>query len=277
VSPKLDVYSLAATLFHLVAGEPPFSARTPTEVCEQAQRGLPPVDPRCRDLPGALEQVLRTGLSADSARRPSLKEFVSSLRGRLNQSLADSLVPVEIVGDKPVELRLAVSKEVGPGRYAPVAASHPPVEGLVRNMKKVPRQPEQVRLRTGDRVRVEVIADRTGYVTVFNVGPTGDLNLLLPDDPPTSSTPPTIRANEPLHVLDVEMEPPVGRERLFALWTSRPLALEREQLQAVAARGEVPASEQYQATRNMAKMKKAVQQLRPEEGQVLVLEVEHGT
>src|SRR5262249_41125790 len=147
---------------------------------------------------------------------------------------ADSLVvPTEAGGAaRPVELRLAGSKEVAPGRYAPVAATHPPADGLVRNMKKVPRPPEQGRLRTRARVRLAVSADQTGYVAVSNSGPTGDWTLLSPDDPPPPATPPTIGANEPLHVLDVEMEPPVGRECLFAVWTSRPLALQPEQMQA---------------------------------------------
>lgn len=68
-----------------------------------------------------------------------------------------------------------------------------------------------------------------------------------------------------------------GRARLFAVWTSRPLPLRLEQLQAVVEREEIPASEQYQATRNMVKVKKAVEGLQPEEGQVVVLDVDHGS
>jgi hypothetical protein len=63
-------------------------------------------------------------------------------------------------------------------------------------------------------VRVEVLADREGYVTVFNVGPSGDLNLLYLDAPPAPEAPPTLCASQPLHVLDVELRPPTGRERL---------------------------------------------------------------
>ena len=64
-------------------------------------------------------------------------------------------------------------------------------------MKKVPPSPDQVRLRTGDRVRVEVSANRPGFLTVFNVGPTGNLNLLYPDadaqTPRQRRSPPTGR------------------------------------------------------------------------------------
>ena len=57
-------------------------------------------------------------------------------------------------------------------------AATPREPGAVRrDIKKVPKQPVQVRLRTGERIRIEVTADRDGFVVVFNVGPTGDLNL----------------------------------------------------------------------------------------------------
>ena len=59
-----------------------------------------------------------------------------------------------------------MSKEVGSGQYQPVAATHPPAGGLTRNMKKVPRPPEQVRLRTGDRLESSA---REGDVLVFRI------------------------------------------------------------------------------------------------------------
>jgi hypothetical protein len=264
VSPALDVYGLAATLFHLVTGEPPFPAKTMEELRRQIAQGLPTVDARCQVMPEALEQIIHSGLAADPRHRPGLPQFVATLRGRLNQSLADSLSLPAAGGAGPAHLRLAVSRQVGPDRYQPVAATRPAVGGLKRNMKKVPRPPEQVALRTGDRVRIEVVSDRAGHVTVFNVGPTGDLNLLYPDEAP-AATPPTIQAGVPLHVADVAMEPPAGRERLFAVWTRRRLALQAQQLQGIADRAEIPVSGPYQATRNMVRVKQAVGQLPPED------------
>jgi hypothetical protein len=175
-----------------------------------------------------------------------------------------------------VDLRLVVSRQVGPDTYQPVAATHPQPDRLKRNMKKVPRPPEQVRLRTGDRVRIEVSADRAGFVTVFNVGPTGDLNLLYPEETPTSASPPNIQPHQPLHVLDVEMQPPTGRERLFVLWSRQPLPLSLEQLQDLATQGGGPGSSPYRATRNMVRVKQSVQRLHPEDWHVVVLEVDHG-
>ena len=137
-----------------------------------------------------------------------------------------------------VDLLLIVSRQLGPQSFVRVAATHPqqPAGVLTRDMKKVPPPPDQVRLRTGERVRIEVVADKKGYVTVFNVGPTGNMNLLYPDaDLQPDSEPRPIEPYRPLHILDVEMTPPAGRERLFAVWSRQPLRV--EQLAGLADQG----------------------------------------
>ncbi len=275
LSPAMDVYSLAATLFHLVTGDVPFPAATTAELPQRIRQGLKAVDARCEGMPEPLEQVIRAGLAADPTRRPTPQQFVNALRGTLNQLLADSLpLPVAAIPNPGrVKLHLTVSREVGPNHYQPVAATQATVGKLTRNMKKVPRPPENVRLRSGERVRVEVVADQTGYVTVFNIGPTGDFNLLYPDEPLPAATPPTIQAGAPLHVIDVEMQPPAGRERLCAVWSRRPLT--PEQAQGILPGGTAP-SGPYQASRNMVRVKQAVQQLPPDEWQAVVLELDHG-
>jgi serine/threonine protein kinase len=196
-----DVYSLAATLFHLATGHQPFPGPAAADYLVQTARGLPVPDPRCRALPEPLEQIIRAGLAADPDRRPTLKGFVATLRGALNQLIADTLamvsapaLPLPTTGPParpaPVDLRLTVSRETTPGRFEAVVATHPPAARPTRDMRRVPPSPGQVRLRTGDRVRIGVVADRPGYVTVFNVGPTGILNLLHPT---TSRSPPLRR------------------------------------------------------------------------------------
>jgi hypothetical protein len=284
LTPQMDVYSLAVTLFRLATGAYPFLLPPGTttlhdaavqDLLDQVHRGLPEPDARCAGLPQALERLIRDGLKGDADRRPGLARFLEGLRGALNQSLADSLPVVEAeAGAAPVQLHLRVSRLLGPNDYRPVAARGARLDPLARNMKRVPPPPEQVPLRTGDRVRVEVLADRTGYVTVFNVGPTGDLNLLFPDEPAAGAGP-TAWANQPLQVPDVELQPPAGRERLFAVWSRRPLALSLEQLHGAVARGEVPLSEAYRATRNMVKVKQSVAQLPRGEWQAVVLELDH--
>jgi serine/threonine protein kinase len=300
-----DVYSLTATLFHLATGYRPFQGPIQADYLNQIARGLPVPDPRCRALPEPLERIIRAGLTSDPEQRPSLKDFVTDLRATLNQLLADSLtmslqsstsmpsteltpgagatppagpttVP-EPAQPAPVDLRLTVSRQVGAGLFMPIAATHPqsPSGRLSRDMKRVPPTPGQARVRTGERVRVEVVADCDGYLTVFNVGPTGQLNLLHPDDSAQLGAPRPIVANRPEHVLDVELTPPAGRERLVAVWTRRPLRLRLEQLSSLVEGGDLPASRPYRATRDMRRVQQSLEGLDRLDRHVVVLELDH--
>jgi serine/threonine protein kinase len=273
-TPAVDVYGLAATLFRLVTGELPFPGPSVPEFIGQIRRGLPERDPRCAGLPDELERIIRAGLAASAEARPPLPQFVAALRASLNRLLADDLPESAPRGQSmPVHVDLAVSRLSDAGQYEPVAATHPKPGGFTRDMKKVPRSPRQVHLRTGDAVRIDVLTDRAGYVTVFNIGPTGNLNLLYPDEPATGGSQQPVPAGRPLNILDVEMEPPTGRERLFALWSQAPLPLRPEQLQGLVEKVPGPTSRPYRATRDMKRIKQAVQQLR--DWHAVVLELEH--
>jgi serine/threonine protein kinase len=280
VSPALDVYGLASTLFHLVTGSHPFPGTRIGDLKEQIARGLPDPDPRCRELPKPLEQVIRAGLTASPDRRPGLKEFVASLRGSLNQLMADALTVTNGAArpKAPVSIRLNVSRRTDGGRYEPVATTHPQPDRLTRDMKRVPKPPDQVRLRTGERVRIEAVADSAGYLTVFNVGPAGHLNLLNPEIL-SAQAPAPVEAHRPLNIPDVEMTLPAGPERLFAVWSRQPLSLRLDQLHSLVepTSGATPASRPYVATRDMKRVQQTVQQLRPEDWHAVALELDHGT
>jgi len=162
VSPALDVYSLASTLFHLVTGSHPFHGTRISDLKEQIARGLPDPDPRCRELPEPLERVIRAGLTPSPDRRPGLREFVATLRGSLNQLMADTLsLPNGVARPQaPVALRLNVSRRADGGRFERVASTHPQPDRLTRDMKRVPKPPDQIRLRTGERVRISASSSR---------------------------------------------------------------------------------------------------------------------
>jgi serine/threonine-protein kinase len=270
VGPDQDVYGLAASLFWLVTGWVPFPAADLTHLAKHVRRGLPDPDPRCVDLPRPVERLIRAGLAAEPSGRPSLDDFAARLRGALNHLLADTLPASGVRPASP--LRLTVSRQAGGQTFVPVATSRPGPERLVRDLRRVPREPDRVDLRTGERVRLEVEADRPGYVTVFNVGPTGNLNLLYPDNP---AAPAAVAPGRPLHVLDVALTPPAGTERLFALWSREPLPLRLEELASLAAGAGLPAAGPYRATRDMKRLQESVRELPAEAWDAAVVELNH--
>jgi serine/threonine protein kinase len=263
-----DVYSLAASLFWLVTGWVPFPSADLSRMVEQVRRGLPEPDPRCVDLPRPVERLIRAGLTAEPEGRPSLDDFAARLRGALNHLLADSL-PLSAYRPR---VRLSVSRKLGGQTFVPLATSAPGSERLVRDMRRVPREPDRVDVRTGERVRLEVEADQPGYVTVFNVGPTGNLNLLYPDNP---AAPAGVAPGRPLRVLDVELTPPAGTERVFALWSREPLPLRLEELASLATGGGLPAATPNRATRDMKRLQESVRDLPAEALEAVVVELNH--
>src|SRR5262249_8940144 len=146
-SPAGDVYSLAASLFTLMTGRPPFPARTPNELVERIRRGLPDPEPLFAGVPEKLERIIRSGLAAAPENRPELKTFVADLRGALNRLLADSFVlPALATGRAgPVEMRITVARWEGGTTFVPVAETHPQARGMTRDLTRVPPQPARAR------------------------------------------------------------------------------------------------------------------------------------
>jgi serine/threonine-protein kinase len=263
VAPALDVFALAATLFQLVTGEVPFRARDAREHIAAARHGLPTPDVRCSTLPPAVEQLLRAGLTADPRDRASLQEFVHRLRGTLNRLLADQIGGPESVPSAPVDLRLLVHRDEGDGKYLPVQA-------LPQQSAVLPPAPGQVRLRTGDRIRIHARANRPGYVTILNIGPSGNLHLLWPEP---GASPIWVGANQPVEMPAVEVTLPPGRERLLAFWSLTPLPMNQALRLAEGAGCDV--SRPYLATRDLKRVDESVRQLRRDDWHAVVLELEH--
>jgi hypothetical protein len=83
VDERTDVYSVAATLYYLLAGHPPVQANDAAEALARiASEPAPPLRGYCPDIPRALEAVIHRGLERDPARR-----------WRNLQELHDALVP----------------------------------------------------------------------------------------------------------------------------------------------------------------------------------------
>jgi serine/threonine protein kinase len=263
VAPALDVYGLAASLFCLITGSAPFDGRDQDGLVQHIERGLQTGDRRLRALPAPLEQLIRAGLAARPDARPTLTDFNQRLRGALNLLLADCLnLPAA-----PVNLRLMVSLQIDPRTWIPVARAAQRADLVPRDSDRVPDQPERVILHTGDRVRVEVSADRPGHVTVFNVGPSGNINLLYPAE--SDVVAPLLPGGQSMHIMEVELTPPAGQERLVALWTRKPLPLRLEELRNLFEAGP------YSGTRNMVRVGQSLNALPAEDRHAVVLELDH--
>lgn len=157
----------------------------------------------------------------------------------------------------PPVLRVMLQRQ-WQGQLVPLASTHP--RATTRDLRRAPDDADRVTLRAGDRVRIEVECDRDGYLSVVNVGPTGNINLLWPDTPARAQP---RRAGDPLTVADVEVTPPHGRERVYAVWSSVPLAAAH--LEGLTR----------PATRDMKLVAQAVEALRPEQWHAVVLEIDH--
>lgn len=267
-----DVYGLAATLFHLTTGQLPFTAATPDEIVSDAARGLSQADARFRLVPKRLEDIIRAGLAADQAARPSLRHFIDLLWGALNQTLVDDLLPrLDAVTAAPlVQLRLEVSRRTVDG-WRLVAATQPPADSLSRDIRRVPPRPSQTRVRTGEPLRLEVAANRSGYLAVLNVGPTGNLNLLYPVVEYGDSS--IVAANRAVRIDDLLLAPPAGKERMFAVWSSRPLPVSANELRGLTEAED--GSRASRSSRDIVRMRRVVGEMGVTECQVVVLEVEH--
>jgi hypothetical protein len=176
-------------------------------------------------------------------------------------------------GAVPVNLRLLISREHDQTSYVNLIPAQPQAAWAARELTSVPPTPDRIRLRTGDRIRIQVSTDVTGYVTVFNIGPTGNLHRLCPDETSQGSTPLLLAANQPFNVSDVRLTPPAGRERLFATWSRMPLPLHK--LVTLAGQAGEAVSESYLATRDIERVQESMQKLRREDWHVVVLELDH--
>lgn len=272
VSPALDVYGLAATLYRLATGALPFAPATIPELVRQKRQGPPTDDPRWASIPEPLERLLRDGLAAAPSSRPGLPDFVQHLRGDLNHLLADAIGTPDSgpSGAAGPGLELTVSRWTPQDGFRPIGSTTPTPVGRRRDMR-VPRAPERVGLRTGERVRIEVRVAEPGYLAVVNIGPEGNVNWLYPsDDPP----PARVEPNRPLVLAEVEMTPPVGRERLVAIWSRVPLPDTVGALRHLLP-GEPAISAPARGTRDMKRVQQSVASLPPDARRTVVLELDH--
>ena len=218
-----------------------------------ARWGEPPADAEELALAEAMTEDARPMHLRGAAPLVEVNDWMRQLiHTILDQSGLLENLPPEYVG----WLRLAVSRAILGGTYQPVASTHAAPMSL-RDLRRVPDDADRVTLRTGDRVRVEVVCDRPGFLAVLNVGPSGNLHLLLGEQP--------VRPGEARHLFDVEMIPPTGRERLYAIWTRHAASV--AQLTDIVRPGAT--------LRDMVRVQDALAGVPEEDWGAVMLELEH--
>jgi serine/threonine protein kinase len=234
---RADLFSLGVVLYRMASGRLPFQGPTLSKLL-QAMTGQRPTALRALDpaLPAGLSDLTARLLAPDPAGRPASAREAAALLRALE---ASPVAPPTLPHPPPaLGLRLTI-RPLRDGRPGdPVAA--PVLVPRRRDLKRVTPERRRAALRTGDRVRIEASADAAGWLAVLNVGPTGNVTLLYPEEPLDRSSPPRVEAGEAVTVVDVELAPPAGREELYAVWLRRPRPCSTPELLALARDGAAP-------------------------------------
>ena len=151
-----DVYSLAATLHHLAAGDPPFSGGDLGSVAGRVVSETPPVLDR-DDLPESLQDLIRRGLSKVPNDRPdSAGDFAESLRDiRVEVGLDAAPIPLrraERIPDVPV---IDVAAMGGADRR--IVSAQPGEQTLPELVQAPSVSSEHRRPRVTDHVAVDIV------------------------------------------------------------------------------------------------------------------------
>lgn len=190
-SVKSDVYSLAATLFHLVTGSPPSTADPPANSTHWAQ------------LPIEMQQVILAGMDPELDKRVDLATFLSMLREARWKALTEQVLHSPECLRSQVKLQASVT----------AAKAHDPTTFYALVEKN--RWP--VRLETGDFVKIEASANADGYHTVLLLGASGNLEVALPRATALNNR----FAASQRHSLIIKLTPPEGTERILILWSRK--------------------------------------------------------
>lgn len=186
-SPATDVYGLAATVFTLLNGDPPFSFKPGDNPIAFVRRVLagPIPDLRAKGVDDAVCSALELGLSTDPARRPSsaagFGELLREAGARVGLTIAE--VPLELAvpatdaDESPSDAGTPVSPSIGQSvplglrsdRSAPTRRAQYPPSAPTRfrppafNRPTVPRRHILDRLGSGRRPKLVLIHAPAGY------------------------------------------------------------------------------------------------------------------
>ena len=87
IDARADIYSLGATLYHILAGKPPFEGKTPIDVVKARLVNPPPdLKKTCPNMPDIVVQIVTRMLATErTARYPTYKSLISDMLKAVNQ------------------------------------------------------------------------------------------------------------------------------------------------------------------------------------------------
>jgi serine/threonine-protein kinase len=126
VDARTDAYSLACVLFACLSGRPPFQGSVPEVIQGHLNRDVPSLTEHARNLPPAIDDVIRRGMAKNTAQRyATCRELIAAARQALTQPVRrPPAVPVGPRGATPPAYQRQQSPPSGYQR-PPVSTADP--------------------------------------------------------------------------------------------------------------------------------------------------------
>lgn len=256
VSPKVDVYGIASTLFFLMAGEPSFAVNSDSELPGAVRSGLPNEDERFGASPEAVEELIREGLRFSPDERPTLAEFSNRLRGALNQNSVPAVARAPVEAETPRQIDITVLQVNDRTNPIELIATTPNWKRK-RGLRDItPKPAPRIMLRNKDTIQLKLQVRDDGCLLIFNIGPTGNLDVLYPLTE-TRIAMARVAGNQTIVSDELDVQPPSGKERIVAIWSFDPLPLDLSSLQSLVdddGTSDGP-SRSYRASRDIRRLR----------------------